>query len=236
MFNFLETSIGKYIPNDSLGGCSIKELIRRHLINGRDLKILDLGCGDGNLADFIQGYSWTYVGCDVANSPEGQRRTKQDVPFVIYAGESLPFLDTTFDCVLLNHVLEHIEKPYVVFKEISRILKEGGILMGSVSQLEPYHSYSLWNITPYGLWCFTKATPLVIKELRPGVDFLSLTIGIVLFRFKKVVDINKETLVNKVIHLLGKVLGKTVARINAAKLFLAGHYLFVIKKESGDSK
>tara|TARA_B100000315_G_C14376210_1_gene495277 strand:- start:60 stop:770 length:711 start_codon:yes stop_codon:yes gene_type:complete len=236
MFNFLDTELGDFISRERSLSYSIEDLITPQLKNNPNMKILDLGSGDGKLTSIIQQHSGIYIGCDIGDSPEAQIRTKQDVPFVIYAGESLPFLDASFDCVVLDHVLEHIEKPHFVFKEIARVLKDDGILMGSVSQLETYHSHSLWNVSPYGLWCLTKNTPLTIKELRPGIDFLSLIIGIYLFPSLFKLNINKETFINKIIYIFGKLLGKTVTRINAAQLFLAGHYLFIIKKERSSPK
>ena len=39
----------------------------------------------------------------------------------------MPFADGTFDLVLCNHVLEHIEDDQVAIKELARVLRPGGI-------------------------------------------------------------------------------------------------------------
>ena len=38
----------------------------------------------------------------------------------------IPFADNTFDCVMCNHVLEHVEDDLSAVKEILRVLKSGG--------------------------------------------------------------------------------------------------------------
>lgn len=43
-----------------------------------------------------------------------------------------PFEDNTFDYIEARHVLEHLEKPFNVMKELHRILKPGGELLVKV--------------------------------------------------------------------------------------------------------
>lgn len=44
----------------------------------------------------------------------------------------MPFHDGAFDYIILNHVLEHVEKEADAMRELSRCLKEGGRLIFSV--------------------------------------------------------------------------------------------------------
>jgi ubiquinone/menaquinone biosynthesis C-methylase UbiE len=44
----------------------------------------------------------------------------------IIDGDRLPFGEKTFDIVLSDWVVEHIEKPPVFLREVRRVLKEGG--------------------------------------------------------------------------------------------------------------
>jgi len=41
----------------------------------------------------------------------------------------IPFDDKSFDSVLLDNVLEHLESPSLLFKEIKRVLKTNGIIL-----------------------------------------------------------------------------------------------------------
>ncbi len=79
----------------------------------RMAKKLNLGCGE----DIKEGYvnlDWSsLVGADVAH----------DLNALPY-----PFEDNSFDLVEAFHVLEHLEKPFSVMKELHRILRPGGTL------------------------------------------------------------------------------------------------------------
>jgi ubiquinone/menaquinone biosynthesis C-methylase UbiE len=41
--------------------------------------------------------------------------------------ERLPFPDTSFDTIICSEVLEHMEVPSVLIREIERLLKPGGL-------------------------------------------------------------------------------------------------------------
>ena len=71
---------------------------------------------------------------------------------VICVGESLPFEDGQFDYVFCFAVLEHTLRPWDVAKEISRILKVGGVAFIDWPFLQPVHGYPhhYYNATPKG--------------------------------------------------------------------------------------
>jgi SAM-dependent methyltransferase len=68
-------------------------------------------------------------------------------------GETLPFLDNSFDAVLSLAVLEHVKDPFACAREIVRVLKPGGDLMCAVPLLQPVHGYPnhYYNMTAQGL-------------------------------------------------------------------------------------
>jgi SAM-dependent methyltransferase len=76
-----------------------------------------------------------------------------DTTDVVGVGEMLPFIDGAFDAVISLSVLEHVKDPFQCAKEISRVLKPGGILICSVPFLQPYHGYPdhYYNMTYQGL-------------------------------------------------------------------------------------
>lgn len=86
--------------------------------------VLDLGAGAGRVTQMnFKGMAARVHGIDpdwtIANNPH------LDV-VVIGSGAALPYREGTFDIVIACNVLEHLEAPGLVFKEVYRVLKRGG--------------------------------------------------------------------------------------------------------------
>lgn len=71
-------------------------------------------------------------------------------------------------------MFEHVSRPRELLAEIGRVLRPGGVFIGSTSQFEPYHSFSLWNYTPYGFRVLVEEAGLVMEEIRPSLDGVTL--------------------------------------------------------------
>jgi SAM-dependent methyltransferase len=124
-------------PNAQRDSRELMSVIASHLHSkGR---ILDLGCGPRDQAIPVEYLGHQYVGIDYTN-------TSADF---LGDAHAIPFASSSFDCVLSYAVLEHLHNPYVVIHEIARVLKPGGIYIGTVSQGEPFHE-SYFHLTPWG--------------------------------------------------------------------------------------
>ena len=177
MSNDLWEVIQDCIPNDHARQVGAEYYIER-LVEPRPKpqKILDLGCGAGKSVKWFRrkdpNVEWH--GLDIESSPESKARTRTDVPFHTFDGINIPFDDGTFDIVFSCQVFEHVRQPEALLRNVARVLKPGGAFIGSVSYLEPYHSFSFWNYTPYGWHTLLEAAGLEPVEYRPGIDSLSL--------------------------------------------------------------
>ena len=102
-----------------------------HLDHDRELKILEIGCGPGALAESL--HRW-YPGAQIT-------AIDRDSSFITFAQENiagvnfiegdathLPFENGTFDVTISNTVQEHIE-PAAFWGEQRRVLKPGGICL-----------------------------------------------------------------------------------------------------------
>ena len=102
-----------------------------HLDHDRELKILEIGCGPGALAESL--HRW-YPGAQIT-------AIDRDSSFITFAQENiagvnfiegdatlLPFENGTFDVTISNTVQEHIEPP-AFWGEQRRVLKPGGICL-----------------------------------------------------------------------------------------------------------
>lgn len=111
-------------------------------------RVLDLGCGPRDQAAPLEYLGFKYVGVDFSNGA---------ADFLADA-HSLPFADSTFDCVFSYAVLEHLHNPFVALAEVVRVLKPGGWFIGTVSQGEPFHA-SFFHHTLWGLFALGNAVP-----------------------------------------------------------------------------
>ena len=102
-------------------------------------RVLDVGCGRSELLATELARAARAVGTD----PDvASLRANETLPLRAAAtGERLPFPDRTFDLVVLAWVLEHLERPTAVFREVHRVLCPGG----RVAFLTP----NAWN---YNAW------------------------------------------------------------------------------------
>jgi SAM-dependent methyltransferase len=230
--------IEKFVPNNHSKQVSSKYMVDRLIKQDNIHTILDLGCGSGDSIDYFQkvipGSIW--VGIDLIASPEVNSRRRKGINLCSYDGINIPFGDKMFDLVFFHQVLEHVHEPYELIKEIGRILKPEGFLVGSVSHLEPFHSLSVVNYTPYGLSLLLKKGRLSLLEIRPGIDVLNL----ILYRISGTLPplkryfsrfFDNETLFNKSVGLIGRILGKNHQNINLLKLLFCGQFRFIAKKE-----
>lgn len=148
MKNLLKDSL----PTDHCKQTDATTMAQKALKFKNPKNVLDVGCGNGDSADFFRrsNPNIKWVGVDIADSPEVRSRTRNDLDFHIFDGIHLPFDDSTFDMIFSKQVFEHVRYPDALMKDMVRVLKPCGIIVGSTSHLEPFHSYSFWNITPYG--------------------------------------------------------------------------------------
>jgi SAM-dependent methyltransferase len=192
-------------------------------------RVMDLGCGTGDSVDQF-GSSVEWVGVDLEHSPEVGRRVRRDAEFHTFDGEHLPFDDDSFDFVYCKQVLEHVRRPAVLLADVARVLRPGGVLAGSTSQLEAFHSLSTWNYTPYGLRLLLEDAGLSLEELRPGIDSLTLILNrglgmpAVTRRYW-----GRESPLNRAISLFGRLRGLDHVRVNAIKLLFCGQFAFLAR-------
>jgi 2-polyprenyl-3-methyl-5-hydroxy-6-metoxy-1,4-benzoquinol methylase len=96
--------------------------------------ILDLGSGTGYFANTARKQETSTFCLDISlrNLVSIKEREDSYVSLINAGAEKLPLNNESFDKVLCTEVLEHIKEDEAALKEISRILKPGGILVMSV--------------------------------------------------------------------------------------------------------
>jgi SAM-dependent methyltransferase len=126
-----EIAAGGYASNNG----TVEFYQRVAAVVPEDGRVLDLGAGrgavfEGNHSPWQQSllrlgrkYS-ARIGADI--DPAVRDNPELDEAVVIEPGKPLPFADQSFDLVLCDWVIEHIEDPELFVSEIKRILRVGG--------------------------------------------------------------------------------------------------------------
>jgi len=152
--NFYESVANHFSETRSFNWQELKPLIDKYVEPGD--RVLDLGCGNGRLLEWLKDKKIEYVGIDncqalikiAQNRYEKLAGLKHQ--FLIGDVLSLPFSGDSFDIAISLAVLHHLpslEKRKQFFKEVYRVLKQKGILF----------------ITAWNLWQNPKALKLLIK-------------------------------------------------------------------------
>lgn len=220
--------IADVIPDDHAAPSSAENMLAvwaRQMV--RPSAVLDLGCGDGRGVDVIRAClpDVRYDGVDIAQSPEVSSRSRDDAAFHSYDGVNLPFEDNSFDIVYSRQVFEHVRHPDRLAAQVWRVLKPGGIFVGSLAYLEPYHSYSIFNFTPYGVFRLGEDNQFRVRELRPGVEGLSLIVRQISAR-----RIAGLSVTYPLIDLLARWRSLGFRERNYLKLRFAGHICFAMER------
>ena len=116
----------------------IDQLIRPHL--KPDSRVLEIGCGAGNLLMQATVRGSYPVALDLAMQAlsfvrsrlrEAQAGSEAPGDFMCIqsVGEHLPLASGSFECVLLSEVIEHLEIPQISIREAARVLRPGGRLL-----------------------------------------------------------------------------------------------------------
>jgi len=89
-------------------------------------RLLDIGCGAGNLLQAARKNGWNAQGLDVS---AGAVKHVRGLGFEVFEGELLDagFPSEHFDVVTAAELLEHLFDPQPLLHEVARILRPGGL-------------------------------------------------------------------------------------------------------------
>jgi SAM-dependent methyltransferase len=158
----------------------------QEIAGGQRIAVLDMGCGDGRILEYLLDYGYELYGYDLIHYEDqyDETRRKRLVPYfgdsydehikVTESERAIPFDDDSFDVVYANQVFEHVRFFDKMIFECARVLKPGGILLANF----PVATYPIEGHLkiPFAHW---------IPPGTPRVRYLQLCCALGLFRKKK---------------------------------------------------
>ena len=143
---------GKFKPLHMLNPCRLSYITRQIAIEfNRDLqdalpfqglRVLDIGCGGGLLAEPMARLGATVVGADAAerNIPVARVHAQQsrlEIDYRHTTAEAMAADGEQFDVVLNMEVVEHVADPLAYLTACQQLLKPGGLMVCSTINRNP---------------------------------------------------------------------------------------------------
>ncbi len=151
-------------------------LLQRYLPSGA--KVLEIGCGEGILLERLAGSGFAVTGIEPSQTASGNARAAGLNVVTGYFPHA--HITGKFDCVILSHVLEHLENPREILERACaiapRILLVQTHWLGVMPQRYRDKWYAwlpeqhFWHFTPRGLE--TLLTPMNYRT--EAVEYSSL--------------------------------------------------------------
>ena len=138
VYEFYSSNRDKNLIPDSMNTCSrtvfFNKIIKNHIPQNKNLKILELGCGYGSMVYYLNknGYS-DVIGIDISEE-QVKGAEKLGINNIIKA-DSYEFLKqqkgNTFDIIIAFDLIEHYTKEslFSLIEEVNRTLKHGGLFI-----------------------------------------------------------------------------------------------------------
>lgn len=128
-------------------------------------KILDIGCGDGELTLLIKEKTKAEIyGVDISEDALKIARKKGiKIKIADIDGNKIPYEDEFFDAIFCGDIIEHLVNTDDFVKELNRILKTNGYVVLTTPNLASWHNrlLLLFGYTPAFLdsTVYTKVEP-----------------------------------------------------------------------------
>lgn len=154
----LEQVYKKHHDDRRRSGFAILEKERGALFKklvGTGKKVLDLGCRDGVITKyFVEGNDVTGADIDSGSLESINKNLGIKTLHLDIHSDNWPIQSESFDVAVAGELLEHLYFPAEVVARVSKILKPGGLFIGSVP-----NAFALKNRIKY-LFAIKRGTPL----------------------------------------------------------------------------
>lgn len=124
--------------------------------------LIDLGAGEEVYRTLLSSTGFDYVSVDAAGEVD-----------LLADAHRLPFSSSCATVVVAISLLEHVYDPILAMREVARVLRPGGTVIGSVALTEPFHMASYFHHSHLGVAQVLEAAGLVATVIAPAQDWPS---------------------------------------------------------------
>jgi ubiquinone/menaquinone biosynthesis C-methylase UbiE len=135
-----QTWSAKYAPGGRLTGRLARLAAAVEEQTRAGTRVLDLGCGTGDLAVCLAAANRRVTGCDISmemldHAAQAYRAEAVEWARLEPNWRRLPFRDGTFDAIVASSILEYLDNPVAVLRECARVLQPSGMLLCTIPDL-----------------------------------------------------------------------------------------------------
>lgn len=123
-------------------------------------RVVEFGCGEGCFAAALKGERGAEAwGVELDAGAAAEASKQLDKVLVGPLEDQLAALpERYFDCIVFNDVLEHLVDPFVVLRNVKRLLREGGVVVCSIPNARFFPAFvdfvfrKQWRYEDHGTW------------------------------------------------------------------------------------
>ena len=115
-------------------------------------KVLEIGCGGAQMRRLVEQMGHIYLGTDISKTRVHSFLQADGGADLLCDAHFLPVANSSVDVVYSIATAEHLACPHLVVQNVANCLKPGGLFLGNVSFLEPWHDDSFYHMSPLGAY------------------------------------------------------------------------------------
>lgn len=131
-YGYFEEAIARNAPREKVFARLLDEI--EGVLGGKG-RLLDVGAGEGTLLKVAAERGWHAEGTELSSAMVAYVR--DELGLTMHQGilEDMALPPTSFDAIVLNHVLEHVKNPGTTLVKIRELLKPSGVVRIEVPNL-----------------------------------------------------------------------------------------------------